>query len=158
MALIVIEWPSPAHLMLEKIDNWNKLEMVIWMIDFFKWPHLDHSEITLKCVVKDPRGKNRTKEVGCVCYAFAHHDDMLEVWWELLKSKQLRRSLLPMSKLDCGMLTGNRDGGLNEMYLEFKVVPDMTAIKYTAIINEARMKLLQEWRSNSHVWWFLSLS
>ncbi|KAL2643775.1 hypothetical protein R1flu_011362 [Riccia fluitans] len=74
----------------------------------------------------------------------ADHDDMLDIRRELLKSKQLKRSLLLMSKRDCRMLIGNREGRLNEMNLEFKVVPNTTMIKYVAIINEARMKLLAQ--------------
>ncbi|KAL3691238.1 hypothetical protein R1sor_004889 [Riccia sorocarpa] len=108
-------WPLPTDLQIENIsDHWEPI--VSWCVDYYdRARNQEQKDITLKLVVEDGKGKERMKELGTVFYANAFADlTMLEVMWENLRNKQLKKSIAAMTLLDRDLLAKKEKGGLRD--------------------------------------------
>ncbi|KAL3679553.1 hypothetical protein R1sor_022509 [Riccia sorocarpa] len=88
-------WPLPSDLQME-IDLHNEPGLVSWVVDYFKRGR-NPPEIVLRVKGAEVVGKEtKAKEVGVVCFT-RPNDAGLEIWFEVLKNKQIKRTILPMA-------------------------------------------------------------
>ncbi|KAL3694593.1 hypothetical protein R1sor_008244 [Riccia sorocarpa] len=132
-------WPRPSDFSLEKIDVHTEEHLEGWVVDYMKRARLSTPEIVLKLKVVENE-KEKTKEMGIVCHSFRKEDGLLEVWWEYLKNKSLRKSILPMAKLDTDQLTVKDGGGLRDFRLE-EEEGDISPEDFSSAVLEVRMDL-----------------
>ncbi|KAL3685600.1 hypothetical protein R1sor_003622 [Riccia sorocarpa] len=119
-----------------------------WVIDYFKKIRSD-SEILLRISYKDKDGTEKAKDLGTVCFAQPNNVG-IEVWYEVLRNKQIRKSILSMTTLEIDNLVAKGEGGLQD------VAPDLSENYMLADgIRALRFKLLKEQKSKSCMWWFL---
>ncbi|KAL3697546.1 hypothetical protein R1sor_011622 [Riccia sorocarpa] len=132
-------WPRPSDFSLEKIDVHTEEHLEGWVVDYMKRARLSTPEIILKLKVVENE-KEKTKEMGIVCHSFRKEDGLLEVWWEYLKNKSLRKSILPMTKLDTYQLTVKDGGGLRDFGLE-EEEGDISPEDFSSAVLDVRMDL-----------------
>ncbi|KAL3698027.1 hypothetical protein R1sor_012103 [Riccia sorocarpa] len=126
--------------------------VVSWCIDYYEKPRSkEGSEIVLRIVFEDSKGKEKTKDLGVVLYTKVYDDVFLEIWWENLRSKQLRKTNLAMALFDRGLLAKKGKGGILDSWSGSLTV----AKDYSDAIDDLRFKLLESKKSTSNVWWFL---
>ncbi|KAL3691749.1 hypothetical protein R1sor_005400 [Riccia sorocarpa] len=139
-------WPTPADLNLEA--EFHNEPNCGWVIDYFKKIRSD-SEILLRISYQDKDGKEKAKDLGTVCLA-RPNDAGLEVWYEVLRNKQIRKKIMPMQTLEIDDLVAKGEGGLQD------VAPDLSENYMLADgICELRFTLLRDQKSKSCMWWFL---
>ncbi|KAL3702141.1 hypothetical protein R1sor_020163 [Riccia sorocarpa] len=139
-------WPTPEDLDLD-VELHNEPNCG-WVIDYFKKIRSD-SEILLRISYVDKDGKEKAKDLGTVCFA-RPNDVGIEVWYEVLKNKQIRKSILSMTTLEIDDLVAKGEGGLHD------VAPDLSENYMLADgICALRFKLLRDQKSKSCMWWFL---
>ncbi|KAL3678171.1 hypothetical protein R1sor_021127 [Riccia sorocarpa] len=88
------QWPLPSDLQME-IELHNE-PTVSWVVDYFKRGR-NPPEVVLHIKGEEVAGKEtKPKEVDVVCFTRSN-DAGLEIWFELLKNKQIKRTILPMA-------------------------------------------------------------
>ncbi|KAL3697500.1 hypothetical protein R1sor_011576 [Riccia sorocarpa] len=144
-------WPVPIDLQIENIGLHSE-PVVSWCIDYYEKPRSkEGSEIVLRIVFEDNKGKEKTKDLGVVFYTKVYDNVFLEIWWENLRSKQLRKTNFAMALFDRGLLSMKGKGGLLDTWSgTIKEGKD-----YMDSIDDLRFKLLESKKSMSNVWWFL---
>ncbi|KAL3700974.1 hypothetical protein R1sor_018996 [Riccia sorocarpa] len=98
----------------------------------------------------EPTG-TKAKEVGVVCFT-RPNDAGLEIWFEVLKNKQIKRTILPMATWEHDDLLPKGKGGVQDMSDDIG-----TNEKYSKALSSIRFKLLLEKKSQSSMWEFLEL-
>ncbi|KAL3675647.1 hypothetical protein R1sor_025595 [Riccia sorocarpa] len=106
------QWPLPSDLQME-IDLHNE-PTVYWVVDYFKRGRNPH-EIIL-CIKGEEVAVKETKakEIGVVCFT-RPNDAGLEIWFELLKNKQIKRTILPMATWEHDDLLPKGKGGVQDI-------------------------------------------
>ncbi|KAL3675619.1 hypothetical protein R1sor_025567 [Riccia sorocarpa] len=91
-------WPLPSDLKME-IDLHNEPGLVSWVVDYFKHGR-NPQEIVLRIKGAEVEGKEtketKAKDLGVVCFT-RPNEVGLEIWFEVLKNKQIKRTILPMA-------------------------------------------------------------
>ncbi|KAL3697543.1 hypothetical protein R1sor_011619 [Riccia sorocarpa] len=89
------------------------------------------------------------KDLGTVCFA-RPNDAGLEIWYEVLRNKQIRKTILPMQTLEIDDLVPKGEGALQD------VAPNLSENYMLADgIRALRFTLLRDQKSKSYMWWFL---
>ncbi|KAL3681515.1 hypothetical protein R1sor_024471 [Riccia sorocarpa] len=105
-------WPLPSDLQME-IDLHNE-PTVSWVVDYFKRGR-NLPEIVLRIKGAEVVGKEtKVKEVGIV-YFTRPNDAGLEIWFEVLKNKQIKRTILPMATWEHDDLLPKGKGGVQDI-------------------------------------------
>ncbi|KAL3684594.1 hypothetical protein R1sor_002616 [Riccia sorocarpa] len=149
-AMAAERWPLPSDLQME-IDLHNEPGLVSWVVDYFKRGR-NPPEIVLRVKGAEVVGKEtKAKEVGVICFTRSN-DAGLEIWFEVFKNKQIKRTILPMATWEHDdFLPKGKDGVQN-------ISADIgTNDKYSEAITDLRFKLLLEKKSQSSMWEFLEL-
>ncbi|KAL3697227.1 hypothetical protein R1sor_011303 [Riccia sorocarpa] len=142
-------WPLPSDLKME-IDLHNE-PTVSWVVDYFKRGR-NPPEIVLRIKGAEVVGKEtKAKEVGVVCFTRPNDAD-LEIWFELLKNKQIKRTILPMATWEHDDLLPKGKGGVQEISDDIG-----TNDKYSEALSSLRFKLVLDKKSQSSMWEFLEL-
>ncbi|KAL3694710.1 hypothetical protein R1sor_008361 [Riccia sorocarpa] len=142
-------WPLPSDLKME-IDLHNEPK-VSWVVDYFKRGR-NPPEIVLRIKGAEVVGKEtKAKEIGVVCFT-RPNDAGLEIWFELLKNKQIKRTILPMAMWEHDDLLPKGKGGVQDISDDIG-----TNDKYSEALSSLRFKLLFEKKSQSSMWEFLEL-
>ncbi|KAL3691571.1 hypothetical protein R1sor_005222 [Riccia sorocarpa] len=144
-------WPLPSDLKME-IDLHNESWLVSWVVDYFKRGRNSPQEIVLRIKGAEVEGKEtKAKDLGVVCFT-RPNEAGLEIWFEVLKNKQIKRIILPMATWEHDdLLPKGKDG-----VLDFS--DDIgTNDKYSDAIRTLRFYLLAEKKSHSIMWEFLEL-
>ncbi|KAL3696641.1 hypothetical protein R1sor_010717 [Riccia sorocarpa] len=107
-------WHLPSDLNIE--IEWHHEPVVSWVVDYLKRRHTNlPPEIVLRTKGKNAEGKEtKAKEVGVVCFT-RPNDSGLEIWYELLKNKHIKKTILPMATLDLDDLASQGKGGLQDI-------------------------------------------
>ncbi|KAL3697467.1 hypothetical protein R1sor_011543 [Riccia sorocarpa] len=118
--------PSPTSFQLDRIEIHDEAYQT-WAVDYLKRARYTTSEIVLKLNAEDKKGNVRAKELGIVFYACKANAGFIELWWEQLRNKQLRKSILPMAGIDKSSLGGAGEGcvvdhGLNVDDVELTLI------------------------------------
>ncbi|KAL3697560.1 hypothetical protein R1sor_011636 [Riccia sorocarpa] len=149
-AMAAERWPLPSDLKM-KIDLHNEPGLVSWVVDYFKHGR-SPPEIVLR--LKGPevvRKETKVKEVGIVCFT-RPNDAGLEIWFEVLKNKHIKRTILPMVTWEHDDLLPKGKGGVQDISDDIG-----TNDKYSEALSSLRFKLLFENKSHSSMWEFLEL-
>ncbi|KAL3680940.1 hypothetical protein R1sor_023896 [Riccia sorocarpa] len=143
-------WPLPSDLKME-IDLHNEPGLVSWVVDYFK-RRRNPPEIVLRIKGAEVEGKKtKAKDLGIVCFT-RPNDAGLEIWFEVLKNKQIKRTILPMATWDHDDLLPKGKGGVQDISDDIG-----TNDNYSEAISNLRFKLLLEKKSQSSMWDFLEL-
>ncbi|KAL3678601.1 hypothetical protein R1sor_021557 [Riccia sorocarpa] len=143
-------WPLPSDLKME-IDLHNEPGLVSWVVDYFKRGR-NPQEIVLHIKGAEVEGKEtKAKDLGVVCFT-RPNEAGLEIWFEVLKNKQIKRTILPMATWEHDDLLPKGKGGVQDF-------SDDTGTwdKYSEAISTLRFYLLAEKKSQSSMWEFLEL-
>ncbi|KAL3684775.1 hypothetical protein R1sor_002797 [Riccia sorocarpa] len=139
-------WPTPEDLDLD-VELHNEPNCG-WIIDYFKKIRSDF-EILLRISYVDKDGTEKAKDLCTFCFV-RPNDVGIEVWYEVLRNKQIRKSILSMSTLEIDDLVAKGEGGLQD------VAPDLSEnYMLEDGIRALRFKLLRYQKSKSCMWWFL---
>ncbi|KAL3692158.1 hypothetical protein R1sor_005809 [Riccia sorocarpa] len=148
--MVAERWPFPSDLKME-IDLHNEPGLVSWVVDNFKRGR-NPSEIVLRIKGAEVEGKEtKAKDLGIVCFT-RPNDAGLEIWFEVLKNKQIKRTILPMATWEHDDLLPKGKGGIQDISDDIG-----TNDKYSEAISNLRFKLLLEKKSQSSMWEFLEL-
>ncbi|KAL3698346.1 hypothetical protein R1sor_012422 [Riccia sorocarpa] len=148
-AIAAERWPLPSDLKME-IDL-HEEPTVSWVVDYFKRGR-NPQEIVLRSKGPEVVGKEtKVKDIGVVCFT-RPNDGGLEIWFELLKNKQIRRTILPMATWEPNDLLPKGKGGVQDISDDIG-----TNEKYSEALSRLRFKLLFENKSHSSMWEFLEL-
>ncbi|KAL3689566.1 hypothetical protein R1sor_015875 [Riccia sorocarpa] len=143
-------WPLPSDLKME-IDLHNEPGLVSWVVDFFKRGR-NPQEIVLRIKGAEVEGKEtKAKDLGVVCFT-RPNEAALEIWFEVLKNKQIKRTILPMATWEHDDLVPKGKGGVQDFSDDIG-----TNDKYSEAISTLRFYLLAEKKSQSSMWDFLEL-
>ncbi|KAL3682592.1 hypothetical protein R1sor_000614 [Riccia sorocarpa] len=143
-------WPLPSDLKME-IDLHNEPGLVSWVVDYFKRGR-NPPEIVLRIKGAEVVGKEtKAKDLGVVCFT-RPNDAGLEIWFEVLKNKQIKRTILPMATWEHDDLLPKGKGGVQDFSDDIG-----TNDKYSEAISTFRFNLLLEKKSQSNMWEFLEL-
>ncbi|KAL3678811.1 hypothetical protein R1sor_021767 [Riccia sorocarpa] len=143
-------WPLPSDLKME-IDLHNEPGLVSWVVDYFKRGR-NPPEIVLRIKGAEVvRKETKAKDLGIVCFT-RPNDAGLEIWFEVLKNKQIKRTILPMATWEHDDLLPKCKGGVQDISDDIG-----TNDKYSEAISNLRFKLLLEKKSQSNMWEFLEL-
>ncbi|KAL3697787.1 hypothetical protein R1sor_011863 [Riccia sorocarpa] len=143
-------WPLPSDLKME-IDLHNEPGLVSWVVDYFKRGR-NPPEIVLRIKGAEVEGKEtKAKDLGIVCFT-RPNDAGLEIWFEVLKNKQIKRTILPMATWAHDDLLPKGKGGVQDISDDIG-----TNDNYSEAISNLRFKLLLEKKSQSSMWDFLEL-
>ncbi|KAL3694819.1 hypothetical protein R1sor_008470 [Riccia sorocarpa] len=143
-------WPLPSDLKME-IDLHNEPGLVSWVVDYLKRGR-NPPEIVLRIKGGEVEGKEtKAKDLGIVCFT-RPNDVGLEIWFEVLKNKQIKRTILPMATWDHDDLLPKGKGGVHDISDDIG-----TNDNYSEAISNLRLKLLLEKKSQSNMWDFLEL-
>ncbi|KAL3697208.1 hypothetical protein R1sor_011284 [Riccia sorocarpa] len=105
-------WSLPSDLKME-IDLHNE-PTVSWVVDYFKHGH-NPPKIVLRIKGAEVVGKEtKAKEVGVVCFT-RPNDAGLEIWFEVLKNKHIKRTILPMATWEHDDLLPKGKGGVQDI-------------------------------------------
>ncbi|KAL3698909.1 hypothetical protein R1sor_012985 [Riccia sorocarpa] len=141
------QWPLPCDIKME-IELHND-PTVSWVVDYFKRGR-NPPEIILRVKGEEvARKETKTKELGIVCFT-RPVEAGLEIWLEVLKNKQIKRTILPMASWEHDdLLPKGKDGVLD-------ISDDIESNdKYSEALSSLRFKLLSEKKSHSSMWEFL---
>ncbi|KAL3685425.1 hypothetical protein R1sor_003447 [Riccia sorocarpa] len=142
-------WPLPSDLKME--INLHNEPTVSWVVDYFKRGR-NPAEIVLRIKGAEVVGKEtKAKDVGVV-YFTRPNDASLEIWFEVLKNKQIKRTILPMATWEHDDLLPKGKGGVQDISDDIG-----TNDKYSEALSSLRFKLLLEKKSQSSMWEFLEL-
>ncbi|KAL3683657.1 hypothetical protein R1sor_001679 [Riccia sorocarpa] len=134
-----------------EIDLHNEPGLVSWVVDFFKRGR-NPPEIVLRIKGAEVVGKEtKAKDLGVVCFT-RPNDAGLEIWFEVLKNKQIKRIILPMVKWEHDDLLPKGKDGVQDFSDDIG-----TNDKYSDAISTLRFYLLQDKKSHSSMWEFLEL-
>ncbi|KAL3698264.1 hypothetical protein R1sor_012340 [Riccia sorocarpa] len=143
-------WPLASDLNME-IDLHNEPGLVSWVVDYFKRGR-NPPEIVLRIKGAEVVGKEtKAKDLGVVCFT-RPNDAGLEIWFEVLKNKQIKRIILPMVTWEHDDLLPKGKGGVQDFSDDIG-----TNDKYSDAISTLRFYLLQDKKSHSSMWEFLEL-
>ncbi|KAL3676408.1 hypothetical protein R1sor_026356 [Riccia sorocarpa] len=149
-AMAAERWPLPSDLKME-IDLHNEPGLVSWVVDYFKRGR-NPPEIVLRIKGAEvERKETKAKDLGIVCFT-RPNDAGLEIWFEVLKNKQIKRTILPMATWDHDDLLPKGKGGVQDISDDIG-----TNDNYSEAISNLRFKLLLEKKSQSSMWEFLEL-
>ncbi|KAL3693798.1 hypothetical protein R1sor_007449 [Riccia sorocarpa] len=149
-AMAAERWPLPSDLKME-IDLHNEPGLVSWIVDYFKRGR-NLPEIVLRIKGAEvERKETKAKDLGIVCFT-RPNDVGLEIWFEVLKNKQIKRTILPMATWDHDDLLPKGKGGVQDISDDIG-----TNDNYSEAISNLRFKLLLEKKSQSSMWDFLEL-
>ncbi|KAL3691377.1 hypothetical protein R1sor_005028 [Riccia sorocarpa] len=95
------------------------------------------------------RKETKTKELGIVCFT-RPVESGLEIWLEVLKNKQIKRTILPMASWEHDDLLPKGKGGVLDISDDIG-----SNDKYSEALSSLRFKLLSEKKSHSSMWEFL---
>ncbi|KAL3694974.1 hypothetical protein R1sor_008625 [Riccia sorocarpa] len=141
------QWPLPSDIKME-IELHNE-PTVSWVVDYFK-RGCNPPEIILRLKGEEVAGKEtKTKEVGIVCFT-RPVDAGLEIWLEVLKNKQIKRTILPMAIWEQDDLLPKGKGRVLDISDDIG-----SNDKYSEALSSLRFKLLSENKSHSSMWEFL---
>ncbi|KAL3676079.1 hypothetical protein R1sor_026027 [Riccia sorocarpa] len=142
-AMAAERWPLLSDLKME-IDLHNEPGLVSWVVDYFKRGRNSPQEIVLRIKDAEVVGKEtKAKDLGVVCFT-RPNEAGLEIWFEVLKNKQIKRIILPMATWEHDDLLPKGKGGV----LDFS--DDIgTNDKYSDAISTLRFYLLAEKKSQS---------
>ncbi|KAL3693115.1 hypothetical protein R1sor_006766 [Riccia sorocarpa] len=141
------QWPLPCDIKME-IEMHND-PTASWVVDYFKRGR-NPSEIILRVKGEEVVGKEtKTKELGIVCFT-RPVESGLEIWLEVLKNKQIKRTILPMASWEHDDLLPKGKGGVLDISDEIG-----SNDKYSEALSSLRFKLLSEKKSHSSMWEFL---
>ncbi|KAL3701773.1 hypothetical protein R1sor_019795 [Riccia sorocarpa] len=129
--------------------TWGAGSSLTTVIDYFKRGR-NPPEIILRVNGEEVAGKEtKTKELGIVCFT-RPVESGLEIWLEVLKNKQIKRTILPMALWEHDdLLPKGKDGVLD-------ISDDIGSNdKYSEALSSLRFKLLSEKKSHSSMWEFL---
>ncbi|KAL3697587.1 hypothetical protein R1sor_011663 [Riccia sorocarpa] len=148
--MAVERWPLPSDLKME-IDLHNEPGLVSWVVDYFKRGR-NPQEIVLRIKGAEVEGKEmKAKDLGVVCFT-RPNEAGLEIWFEVLKNKQIKRTILPMAMWEHDDLLPKGKGGVQDFSDDIG-----TCDKYSEAISTLRFYLLGEKKSQSSMWEFLEL-
>ncbi|KAL3684447.1 hypothetical protein R1sor_002469 [Riccia sorocarpa] len=134
-----------------EIDLHNEPGLVSWVVDYFKRGR-NLQEIVLRIKGAEVEEKEtKAKDLGVVCFT-RPNEAGLEIWFEVLKNKQIKRTILPMATWEHDDLLPKGKGGV----LDFSD-DSGTNDKYSDVISTLRFYLLAEKKSQSSMWEFLEL-
>ncbi|KAL3685309.1 hypothetical protein R1sor_003331 [Riccia sorocarpa] len=120
-----------------------------WVVDYFKRGR-NPSEIILRVKGEEVAGKEtKTKELGIVCFT-RPVESGLEIWLEVLKNKQIKRTIFPMASWEHDDLLPKGKGGVLDISDDIG-----SNDKYSEALSSLRFKLLSEKKSHSSMWEFL---
>ncbi|KAL3690185.1 hypothetical protein R1sor_016494 [Riccia sorocarpa] len=143
-------WPLPSDLKME-IDLHNEPGLLSWVVDYFKRGR-NPPEIVLRIKgAKVVRKETKAKDLGIVCFT-RPNDAGLEIRFEVLKNKQIKRTILPMATWEHDDLLPKGKGGVQDISDDIG-----TNDNYSEAISNLRFKLLLEKKSQSNMWEFLEL-
>ncbi|KAL3690211.1 hypothetical protein R1sor_016520 [Riccia sorocarpa] len=143
-------WPLPSDLKME-IDLHNEPGLVSWVVDYFKRGR-NPQEIVLRIKGAEVEWKEtKAKDLGVVCFT-RPNEAGLEIWFEVLKNKQIKRTILPMATWEHDDLLPKGKGGVQDFSDNIG-----TNDKYSEAISTLRFYLLAEKKSQSSMWEFLEL-
>ncbi|KAL3680554.1 hypothetical protein R1sor_023510 [Riccia sorocarpa] len=141
------QWPLPCDIKME-IELHND-PTASWVVDYFKRGR-NPPEIILLVKGEEVAGKEtKTKELGIVCFT-RPVESGLEIWLEVLKNKQIKRTILPMASWEHDDLLPKGKGGVLDISDEIG-----SNDKYSEALSSLRFKLLSEKKSHSSMWEFL---
>ncbi|KAL3681280.1 hypothetical protein R1sor_024236 [Riccia sorocarpa] len=141
------QWPLPCDIKME-IELHND-PTVSWVVDYFKRGR-NPPEIILRVKGEEVAGKEtKTKELGIVCFT-RPVEAGLEIWLEVLKNKQIKRTILPMASWEHNDLLPKGKGGVLDISDDIG-----SNDKYSEALSSLRFKLLSEKKSHSSMWEFL---
>ncbi|KAL3698400.1 hypothetical protein R1sor_012476 [Riccia sorocarpa] len=81
-------WPIPTDLKIENIGLHSE-PVVSWCVDYYEKPRSkEGSEIVLRIVFEDSKGKEKTKDLGVVLYTKDYADAIDDLRFKLLESKK----------------------------------------------------------------------
>ncbi|KAL3682501.1 hypothetical protein R1sor_000523 [Riccia sorocarpa] len=142
-------WPLPSDLQME-IDLHDE-PTASWVVDYFKRGR-NPQEIVLRIKGPEVVGKEtKVKDVGVVCFT-RPNDAGLEIWFELLKNKQIKRTILPMVTWEHDDLLPKGKDGVQDISDDIG-----TNEKYSEALSSLRFKLLFENKSHNNMWEFIEL-
>ncbi|KAL3682992.1 hypothetical protein R1sor_001014 [Riccia sorocarpa] len=148
--MAVERWPLPSDLKM-KIDLHNEPGFVSWVVDYFKRGR-NPPEIVLRIKGAEVvRKETKAKDLGVVCFT-RPNDAGLVIWFEVLKNKQIKRTILPMATWEHDDLLPKGKGGVQDISDDIG-----TNDKYSEAISSLKFKLLQKKKSQSSMWEFLEL-
>ncbi|KAL3681610.1 hypothetical protein R1sor_024566 [Riccia sorocarpa] len=139
-AMAAERWSLPSDLKME-IDLHNEPGLVSWVVDYFKRGR-NPPEIVLRIKRAEVVGKEtKAKDISVVCFT-RPNDVGLEIWFEVLKNKQIKRIILPMATWEHDDLLPKGKGRVQD-------ISDDTGTndKYSEAITGLRFKLLLEKKS-----------
>ncbi|KAL3679374.1 hypothetical protein R1sor_022330 [Riccia sorocarpa] len=120
------QWPVPCDIKMEIEMHCDNDPTASWVVDYFKRGG-NPPEIILRVKGDEIAGKEtKTKELGIVCFT-RPVEAGLEIWLEVLKNKQIKRTILPMASWEHddllpkgkgGVLDISDDIGSNDKYSE----------------------------------------
>ncbi|KAL3698788.1 hypothetical protein R1sor_012864 [Riccia sorocarpa] len=149
-AMAAERWTLPSNLKME-IDLHNEPGLVSWVVDYFKRGR-NPQEIVLRIKGAEVEGKEtKAKDLGVVCFT-RPNEAGLEIWFEVLKNKQIKRTILPMATWEHDDLLPKGKGGVQDFSADTG-----TCDKYSEAISTLRFYLLAEKKSQSSMWEFLEL-
>ncbi|KAL3675862.1 hypothetical protein R1sor_025810 [Riccia sorocarpa] len=149
-AMAAERWPLPSDLKME-IDLHNEPGLVSWVVDYFKRGR-NPQEIVLRIKGAEVDGKEtKAKDLGVVCFT-RPNEAGLEIWFEVLKNKQIKRTILPMATWEHDDLLPKGKSGVQDFSDDTG-----TCDKYSEAISTLRFYLLAEKKSQSSMWEFLEL-
>ncbi|KAL3677175.1 hypothetical protein R1sor_027123 [Riccia sorocarpa] len=149
-AMAAERWPLPSDLKME-IDLHNEPGLVLWVVDYFKRER-NPKEIVLRIKGAEvERKETKAKDLGVVCFT-RPNEAGLEIWFEVLKNKQIKRTILPMATWEHDDLLPKGKGGVQDFSDDIG-----TCDKYSEAISTLRFYLLAEKKSQSSMWEFLEL-
>ncbi|KAL3690141.1 hypothetical protein R1sor_016450 [Riccia sorocarpa] len=141
------QWPLPCDIKMD-IELHND-PTTSWVVDYFKRGR-NPPEIILRVKGEEVAGKEtKTKELGIVCFT-RPVEAGLEIWLEVLKNKQIKRTILPMASWEHDDLLPKGKGGVLDISDEIG-----SNDKYSEALSSLRFKLLSEKKSHSSMWEFL---
>ncbi|KAL3695866.1 hypothetical protein R1sor_009942 [Riccia sorocarpa] len=131
--------------------TWGAGSSITTVVDYFKRGR-NPPEIVLRIKDAEVVGKEtKAKDLGVVCFT-RPNDACLEIWYEVLKNKQIKRTILPMATWEHVDLLPKGKGGVQDIFDDIG-----TNDKYSEAISSLRFKLLQEKKSQSSMREFLEL-
>ncbi|KAL3680039.1 hypothetical protein R1sor_022995 [Riccia sorocarpa] len=146
-AMAAQQWPLPCDIKME-IELHND-PTASWVVDYFKRGR-NPPEIILRVKGEEVAGKEtKTKELGIVCFT-RPVESGLEIWLEVLKNKQIKRTILPMASWEHDDLLPKGKGGVLDISDDIG-----SNDKYSEALSSLRFKLLSEKKSHSSMWEFL---